>query len=420
MKFISLEKKHLPKRTNNIKTNHLVQKIIIIILSLLIWTLIVFRQGDELVLIEYSEIKSGADRIESYLPLLQNKNIAVVANQSSLVGNTHLIDTLLSYGINISRIFCPEHGFRGVADAGEKINDSIDLKTSIPIISLYGSHKKPMPSDLEDINMVLFDLQDVGARFYTYISTLTYMMEACAENNIPIILLDRPNPNGYIIDGPVLEKENQSFVGLHPVPIVYGMTIGEYALMVEGEQWINDSDNLNLKVIALDGYDHNMIVKLKTKPSPNLPNWQSVYLYPSLCLFEGTIMSVGRGTDFPFQVYGHPNFMLGSFIFTPKSKEGASNPIYEGTTCSGSNLTGWAENFNNNPLQINLNWLISSYEVMKHKGDFFISYFVKLAGTDELEKQIKAGLTEDEIRRSWQFKIDEFKKIRVKYLLYPE
>ena len=395
-------------------------KVLNTIFSLLICSTMVLGQGDEPILVEYNEIKSGAERMESYLPMLQNQNIAVVANQSSLVGNTHLVDTLLSHGINILSIFCPEHGFRGVADAGEKINDSIDLKTSIPIISLYGSHKKPLSSDLENISVVLFDLQDVGTRFYTYISTLTYVMEACAENNIPLIVLDRPNPNGHYIDGPVMEEKYSSFVGLHPVPIVYGMTIGEYALMVSGEQWINKADSLNLKVITLDGYNHSMIVKLKTKPSPNLPNWQSVYLYPSLCLFEGTIMSVGRGTDFPFQVYGHPNFMLGSFMFTPKSKEGASKPIYEDTTCTGSNLIGWAENFKNNPKQINLSWLIGSYEVMKHKGDLFNSYFVKLAGTDELEKQIKAGLSEDEIRQTWQFKIDEFKKTRVKYLLYAE
>lgn len=394
-------------------------KIIITIFLLLLWSLVVFGQSNNLKLVEYDEIKSGAAQIESYLPLLLNHNIAVVANQSSLVGNTHLIDTLLSHDIVIKSIFCPEHGFRGVADAGKEISDSTDLKTNIPIISLYGAHKKPLSSDLDNISLVLFDLQDVGTRFYTYISTLTYVMEACAENNIPIIVLDRPNPNGYFIDGPVLEKKYQSFVGLHPVPVVYGMTIGEYARMVAGEKWINKADSLNIKVIPLAGWDHNMIVKLKTKPSPNLPNWQSVYLYPSLCFFEGTIMSVGRGTDFPFQVYGHPNFMIGSFMFTPVSKEGASYPKYEDIACYGSNLNGYAENFKKNPHQINLSWLIGSYEVMKHKGDFFNNYFEKLSGTDELREQITTGLSENEIRKSWQPEINNFKKIRTKYLLYP-
>ena len=397
----------------------MIQKIAIIFFSLLILSFATACQGDELILVEYDEIKSGANRMESYLPLLQNKNIAVVANQASLVGNTHLVDTLLSHDIKITSIFCPEHGFRGIAEAGKKINDSIDPNTHIPIISLYGSHRKPTTADLENIDVVLLDLQDVGTRFYTYISTLTYIMEACAENNIPIIVLDRPNPNGYFIDGPVLEKENSSFIGLHPVPIVYGMTIGEYAKMVAGEQWIKNASTLDITVISLEGYNHNMVVKLKTKPSPNLPNWESVYLYPSLCLFEGTIMSIGRGTDFPFQVFGNPDYKIGSFIFMPVSKTAATKPKYQDITCYGFNLVGYAENYDNNPPQINLSWLIGSYEVMQDYDDFFGPYFVKLAGTDELRKQIIAGLSEDEIRQSWQTKIDNFKKIRLNYLLYP-
>ncbi len=348
-----------------------------------------------------------------------NNKIAIVANQSTLVGNTHLIDTLLSHGVNVTKIFCPEHGFRGVAEAGKKILDSIDLKTKIPIISLYGSHKKPSSADLENIDLVLFDLQDVGTRFYTYISTLTYVMEACAENKIPIIVLDRPNPNGYFIDGPVLEKEHQSFIGLHPVPVVYGMTIGEYARMVAGECWINKASDIDLSVIPLVGWDRNMIVKLKMKPSPNLPNWQSVYLYSSLCFLEGTIMSIGRGTDFPFQVYGHPEFMIGSFIFTPDSTQSASHPKFKGVPCYGANLRGYADNYKHNPQQINLSWLIGTYETMRKDNNFFTNYFEKLAGTDELRKQIVAGLSEDEIRKSWQPKIDNFKKVRAKYLLYP-
>lgn len=391
----------------------------VVIFLFLIWTFSLISQSNKLKLVEYDKIISGASQIEKYLPFLLNKKIAVVANQSAMVGDTHLVDTLLSLGINVTKIFCPEHGFRGIADAGKKINDNIDHNTNIPIISLYGSNKKPSSSDLNNIDLALFDLQDVGTRFYTYISTLTYVMEACAENNIPIIVLDRPNPNGYFIDGPVLEKEYQSFVGLHPVPVVYGMTIGEYALMVAGEQWINKANELNLKVIPLSGWDHNMIVKLKIKPSPNLPNWQSVYLYPSLCFFEGTKMSVGRGTEYTFQVYGHPELMLGSFVFSPKSTEGATNPVYEGKPCYGSNLRSYANNYNNNPQQINLSWLVGTYKAMINNENFFNNYFEKLAGTNELKKQIVAGLTENEIRKSWQPKIENFKKTRARYLLYP-
>ncbi len=393
-------------------------KSIIVIILLFFWSSLLISQTNKVVLVEYDEINTGADQIDKYLPLLVG-NIAIVANQSSLVEETHLVDTLLSHNVKVTKIFCPEHGFRGVADAGKKIVDNIDPKTNIPIISLYGAHKKPSSTDLKNIDLVLFDLQDVGTRFYTYISTLTYVMEACAENNIPIIVLDRPNPNAYYIDGPVLEKEHQSFVGLHPVPVVYGMTIGEYALMVAGEKWIVKTKDINLQVIPLSGWDHNMIVKLKIKPSPNLPNWESVYLYPSLCFFEGTIMSVGRGTKYPFQIYGHPENMLGSFIFTPKSTEGATNPKYKDKPCYGANLTNYANNYDDNPYQINLSWLIGAYEVRKDKDQFFNNYFEKLAGTDKLRKQINAGLNEDEIRKSWQLKISYFKKIRAIYLLYP-
>ncbi len=390
----------------------------IIVILLIQWSALLIGQTNKLKLVEYDEIKSGAMQTEKYLPQLFNKNIAVVANQSSLVGVTHLVDTLISSGVVVSKIFCPEHGFRGDADAGKEINNKIDSKTNIPIISLYGSHKKPTASDLDNVDIVIFDLQDVGTRFYTYISTLTYVMEACAENNIPIIVLDRPNPNGYYIDGPVLENEYSSFVGLHPVPVVYGMTIGEYALMVAGEQWINKAIDIDLKIIPLAGWDHNMIVKLKVKPSPNLPNWQSVYLYPSLCFFEGTIMSVGRGTENPFQIYGHPDNMLGSFVFTPKSSEGATNPKYKNIPCFGANLQNYANSYNKNPMQINLRWLIGTYETMGKKESYFNNYFDKLAGTDELKKQIIDGLSEKEIRQSWQTKINKFKKVRSKYLLY--
>jgi len=391
---------------------------ILIAILLTMWSFAIYGQSKKPMLVEYDEIKSGAEQLDSYLNLLQNKNIAVVANPSSLVGNIHLVDTLLSQNIKISKIFCPEHGFRGTAEAGKLIKDNVDPNTNIPIISLYGSHKKPTTADLENIDIVLFDLQDVGTRFYTYISTLTYVMEACAENNVPIIVLDRPNPNGYFIDGPVLEEEYSSFVGLHPVPVVYGMTIGEYAMMVAGEHWINKANNINLEVIPLSGWNHNMIIKLKTKPSPNLPNWQSVYLYPSICFFEGTIMSAGRGTEFPFQVFGHPEYMSGSFIFTPRSNEGATNPKYKDQQCYGININVTEENLRRNPAQINLFWLITSYNIMNNKKDFFSNYFEKLAGTAMLREQIISGVKENKIRKSWQPKINKFKKIRSKYLLY--
>lgn len=382
------------------------------------FTLSSCAQDNSPILVEYSDITMGADQIVAYKELLKNKKVGIVANQSSTIQNTHLVDSLLSHNIQITKIYCPEHGFRGTADAGSLIEDGLDSKTGIPIISLYGSHKKPTPEDLEGIDIVVFDLQDVGTRFYTYISTMSYVMEACAENGIPIIILDRPNPNGHYVDGPILEKENTSFVGLHPVPIVYGMTIGEYALMVVGEKWINDAHKLQLNVIELKYYTHNKIVKLKVKPSPNLPNWQSIYLYPSLCFFEGTIMSVGRGTDYPFQIYGHPNYMLGSYVFTPKSKDGASKPKYNEQNCFGANLSGYAENYKHNDNKIELNWLIGSYEIMSRKGEFFNNYFEKLSGTKDLRQQIIDGSSEEEIRLSWQPGLDRFMKIRSKYLLY--
>ena len=394
-------------------------KNIIIILVIIFSTSIVSAQTNNLKLVEYSDIKTGASQFRKYIKQLKSKNVAVVANQASQIDNTHLVDTLLTKGINITKIFCPEHGFRGTADAGKKIDDNIDSITNIPIISLYGSHRKPTSNDLADVDIVLFDLQDVGTRFYTYISTLTYVMEACAENDVPIIVLDRPNPNAYFIDGPVMEEKYSSFVGLHPVPVVYGMTIGEYAMMVYGEHWINNVNNLNLTVVTLKDWDHNTIVKLKTKPSPNLPNWQSVFLYPSLCFFEGTVMSVDRGTKYPFQVFGHPNYLIGSTTFTPESISGATNPKYKDQICFGTNLTNVADYYNNIPQQLNLSWLINSYKVMNDSSDFFNNYFVKLAGTNNLQKQIENGLSENEIRQSWQLQLENFKKIRSKYLLYP-
>lgn len=369
-------------------------------------------------LVSYDVITSGNQQLDAYLPLLIGKKIGIVANHASLIGNVHLVDTLLKQGINIVKIFSPEHGFRGTADAGELISDKMDPGTGISILSLYGKYKKPPPSELEEVDVLVFDLQDVGVRFFTYISTLTYIMEACAEHDIPLIVLDRPNPNGFYIDGPLMEKGFESFIGMHKIPVVYGMTVGEFALMVNGEEWLNDSVSCDLTIIPLKDYQHNYIVDLPIKPSPNLPNWQAVYLYPSLCLFEGTIMSVGRGTDFPFQVYGHPDYMIGSFVFTPETKPGASQPKYKGIHCYGQNLIGYADSFLEATPQLNLTWLIESYKSLSHNREFFTSYFDKLAGTDQLRKQIMDGTTEEDIRKSWEIDLNAFQKIRKKYLLY--
>ena len=369
-------------------------------------------------LVDYSEIVTGDQRINEYLPLIKNKTIGIVANQSSVIGNTHLVDTLLDSDIHLAKIFSPEHGFRGAEDAGAFIGGTTDPATGIQIISLYGKHKKPTKEDLEGIEVMLFDLQDVGVRFYTYISTLTYVMDACAAYGVEVIVLDRPNPNSFYVDGPILEAEFSSFVGMHRIPIVYGMTIGEYALLVNGEGWLQSERKCNLTVIKMRNYNRNMIVKLPVKPSPNLPNWQAIYLYPSLCLFEGTIMSIGRGTDFPFQVYGHPDFPVENFAFTPIPHSGAANPKYEGITCYGRNLTTYAENYATNTARLHLTWLIESYKLLSPEHEFFTSYFDKLAGTDKLRKQIEEGMTEGEIRKSWESDLKTFKNIRKKYLLY--
>jgi len=375
-------------------------------------------QQPELQLVAYKEIVTGAQNTQAYIPLLQNKKVAVVANHASLIGATHLVDSLLSRGLNVLKIFSPEHGFRGKADAGETVKNNVDVRTNLPLVSLYGKHKKPTAEDLSGVDVVVFDLQDVGVRFYTYISTVTYVMEACAESNIPLIVLDRPNPNGFYVDGPVLDTNYKSFVGLHPVPVVYGMTIGEYAKMVNGEGWLENEQKCDLTVIPLIGYSRNMIVKLPVKPSPNLPNWEAVYNYPSLCLLEGTIMSVGRGTDFPFQIYGHPDFKVGSFAFMPKSNEGAKHPKYEGRQCTGVGFLG-AEQYQSNPRQLNLSFLVDTYKIMSlQRDDYFNNYFDKLAGTNELRIQVELGMTEEEIRESWQDELRAFKKIRAKYLIY--
>ena len=357
------------------------------------------------------ELILGANRIEQIISLTNEKRIAIVGNQTSMVNNTHLVDTLISLNQNIITVFSPEHGFRGTGDAGAKIKNEVDIKTGIPIISLYGENKKPKKKNLVDIEIIVFDIQDVGARFYTYISTLHYVLEACGEENIKIIVLDRPNPNGHYIDGPVLEEKYKSFVGMHPIPIVHAMTIGEYAKMIIGEKWIEKK--CDLTIIKMLNYNRNKIYELPIKPSPNLPNKKAVNLYPSLCLFEGTNVSIGRGTKKPFQHFGHPKLNLYNYSFIPKSGPGSKYPKHENKICYGKDLT-------NTPIlnSINLEWLIETYNQSQNKEDFFISFFDKLAGTDKLRKQIISGKSWKEIKKSWKNELNEFKNIRNKYLLY--
>jgi len=359
---------------------------------------------------------SAALQTNDYLPLIEGKRVGVVGNQTSIVGEKHLVDTLLSLGIDVRKIYTPEHGFRGTADAGAKVNSSKDEKTGLPIVSLFGKNKKPTPEMLQSIDIILFDLQDVGVRFYTYISTMSYVMEAAAENHIPVIVLDRPNPNGFYVDGPVLKPENKSFVGMHQVPVVYGMTIGEYAKMVNGEGWLKNGIRCDLTVIPINNYNRNAIYELPLKPSPNLPNWESVYLYPTLCFFEGSIVSVGRGTDTPFQIYGHPD-MRGSYTFTPKSTSGATKPLLEGQRCRGEILVDFAHDYSYNDNQLHLEWIIEAYQQLKDKG-FFKDYFRLLAGNKQMQQDMENKRSAEEIRASWKSDLDNFKAIREKYLMY--
>ena len=367
-----------------------------------------------------NDIKMGADRTQEYLPLLKSKSIAIVANQSSNIKKTHLVDSLLSLGVNVKKVFCPEHGFRGLVDAGKKVKTVKDTKTGLPVISLYGKNKKPSTVDLKGIDIVVFDIQDVGVRFYTYLSTLHYVMEACAENKIPLIVLDRPNPNGYYIDGPVMEDAYKSFLGLHSVPIVYGMTIGEYAQMINGEGWLKGGIKCDLKVITLEGYSHSDLYELPVRPSPNLPNMASVYLYPSLGLFEGTVVSVGRGTDKPFQVIGLPTLQKANYAFTPESQVGAIDPKYKGQVCHGYDLYDFGKEYAKETKKIYLYWLMGTYKNTPDKENFFDENFNYHAGNATLQQQIKDGMDENEIRKSWQEGIKKFKIIRKKYLLYKD
>ncbi len=372
-------------------------------------------------LVPYETITSGAARTESYFPLLKGRTVAVVTNQTGLVGGRHLVDVLLEAGIGVVKIFTPEHGFRGDQDAGAWVENMRDPQTGLPVISLYGKHKKPKEADLDGVSAILFDLQDVGVRFYTYISTLTYVMEAAAAQDIPVIVLDRPNPNGFYIDGPALEPAHRSFVGMHPVPVVYGMTIGEYALMVNGEGWLENGLKCSLKVIPLEGYDRRMMFQLPVRPSPNLPDWQSVYLYPSLCFFEGTIVSVGRGTPTPFRMYGHPDLPKDKFSFTPVSTPGAAlKPPYMNTLCGAVDLTDFAGQYAHHKPGLQLQWLIDAFQLLSGRHKYFNNYFDTLAGTAMLRGQIASGVPPESIRQSWQPDLERFKKIRAKYLLYHD
>jgi len=373
----------------------------IICISLVLFTF--SAQAQKLVL--------AAERTNLYLHHLENKKVGVVGNQTSMIANTHLVDSLLSLGIDIVKVFSPEHGFRGKADAGAIIKDGIDSITGIPIISLYGKNKKPKDEQLQGIDILVFDIQDVGVRFYTYISTLHYIMESATESNIKVIVLDRPNPNGHYVDGPILDTAFQSFVGMHPIPIAHAMTIGEYAKMINGENWI--TTKCELIVIEMENYTHNTNYDLPIKPSPNLPNARSVNLYPSLCLFEGTNISIGRGTDYPFQHFGAP-YMKSNYSFMPKSGEGSKYPKHEDIMCFGTDLR-FQEDY---LTAINLNWIIETYKECSEKEEFFNNFFNTLAGTDKLKKQIIAGMTARKIKASWQEGLEEFKKIRKKYLIY--
>jgi uncharacterized protein YbbC (DUF1343 family) len=360
-------------------------------------------------------ITPAAARTSEYFPLIEGYKIALVGNNSSKIGNIHLLDTLLHKGIKVQKIFCPEHGFRGNIGAGEKVKTTVDPSTGIRIISLYGKHYKPKSSELADVDIVLFDIQDVGVRFYTYLSTLHYVMEACAENNKQLIVLDRPNPNSFYIDGPVLDMKYKSFVGLHPVPIVYGMTIGEYAMMINGEKWLKNGIQCRLKVILCEHYSHDLKYTLPDRPSPNLPNMQAIYLYPSLALFEGTCINVGRGTPLPFQLFGHPEMKNTDYVYTPEKLPEAPDPMHKNLKCSGLNLYNFV--FSDSDF-FTLKWLIFAYKNIQMKDDFFNSYFYNLSGNGQLIKQIENGNSEKEIKEGWKGDIEKFKIIRNKYLLY--
>lgn len=412
-----------------------------------------------------NRIITGAERTSTYLPFLQNKKVAVFANQTSVIGKTHLVDSLLAMKVNVVKIFGPEHGFRGKADAGEHVANGTDSKTGLPVISLYGDHKKPIAEDLKDVDILIYDIQDVGVRFYTFISSLQLFLEAALENDKPLLILDRPNPNGFYVDGPVLEPAFKSFVGMQPIPVVHGMTVCEYAQMLMSERWLGDAANKKLNDLSKDWdmaippvknvdtyfgdtppnnvtknssqknlhfsaviipclhYTHEMKYELPVHPSPNLREMQSIYWYPSICFFEGTVMSEGRGTDKPFQIFGHPKMPKNMFAFTPKPNEGAKSSKCFNQECYGWNVSGTkAEVLKQTNNKIQIKYLLDAYRMFPGKDSFFLktNFFNKLAGNDQLMKQIKAGLSEEEIRKSWEPALSEFKFTRKKYLLYPD
>ena len=381
----------------------------------------------------------GAERMEVYLPFLKGKSVAVFANQTSMVKNSHLVDTLIKKGVKVVKIFGPEHGFRGKGDAGEHINDAFDARTGLPVISLYGNHKKATKDDLKDADVLVFDIQDVGVRFYTFISSLQYFLEAALENHKPLLILDRPNPNGFYVDGPVLDLKFKSFVGMQPVPVVYGMTIGEYALMLAGENWLTpeanaiNTNNINttptadtpfhVLVIKCINYDHRSKYILPVMPSPNLKEMQSVYRYPSTCFFEGTLLSEGRGTDKPFLYFGHPSLPRNLFSFTPRPNAGSKSSKCFYQVCYGWNISGSNQTvLKNLDNQIQLKYLINAYALFPGKDSFFLknNFINKLAGNDVLMQQIKDKVSETAIRKSWEPALANFKKIRKKYLLYTD
>lgn len=360
----------------------------------------------------------GSANSGAYRELLAGKKVGLVANHTAVVGDTHTVDFLRGQGIEVVRLYCPEHGFRGDADAGATVGDGIDPKTGLPVVSLYGKKKKPAPEDLRGVEVMVFDMQDVGVRFYTYLSTLHYVMEACAEQDIPLVVMDRSNPNAFYTDGPVLEKRHASFVGMHPVPIVYGMTIGEYARMINGEGWLNGGISCRLTVVPCLGWRREMTVSLPRRPSPNLPDSVSVMLYPSVCLFEGTAVSEGRGTETPFQVFGHPDLQGMPYTFTPRSIPGMSlSPKCLGKACHGMDLRDkYAEVKAGRRLR--LDWLLEAYRHYEGEAPFFTAFFEKLAGTEQLRKAVEAGKSEEEIRADWQPGLEAFRQMREKYLLY--
>ncbi len=364
------------------------------------------------------EIKPGSDQPEKYLPFLEGKRVGLVVNHTSMVGEEHLLDFLLSKGVNVMRVFAPEHGFRGKADAGETITDGKDAETGVQIVSLYGNNKKPRTEQLKGLDVVIFDIQDVGVRFYTYISTMHYVMEACAENDKPLVIFDRPNPNGDYVAGPVLDLKFRSFVGMHPIPVVHGCTVGELALMINSEGWLKDRIKCNLSVVPVANYNHNTPYSLPVKPSPNLPSDRAIRLYPSLCFFEASSASVGRGTQFPFQVIGYPDKRFGDFEFTPRSIDGmAKNPKQEGVACYGIDLRN--SSFH---MRFTLSYFLEFYHKFDNESDFLTRerWFNLLAGTDKLIEEIRASKSCQEIEASWKRELNEYLAIRKNYLLYPD